>query len=943
MNLRLICALVVGIVLGAPLVAQAGNTGSIIGTVRDSSSGQPLANVHVTATSPSDSRSAVSDATGFFSLNSLTPDSYTVSFSLSGYDASSNPGVLVQQDQNTRVEQRLSKTLTVIGSVSSRSSSNLLRTSSGTDIYTVGGAQLNAVTGGDNTPKTLYEYLGTIPGVTISGGVGTPRIRGSDVHDIGYEFDGIPIRERMFGLFTTNITSVGIGNVEVYTGGLSSSNAGQGAGVINTVVKTGTTPSFGSLTVAATSPDHNNYVNFEYGAQTPNHRFSYYVAAGTTDSTNDFNYGRNTYQDVLYSGSDGPGPVKERDLVGNIHFKPNVRNDFQFLVQNGLGDFNFNYLLSNPQPKLAWRPCAGSIFDTTGNSYTGLVGGTAPNGGACPVGMFFSEIPGFANVWHHYSGLGKIQWNHIINDKSFFSLRLAENFNQYIFDQPLEDPNNPGLQNPGGTYNIDPTCPTYPYAAGTPVQIFGGSTGNICSQDLATFYGDRSSHMYIGAFDYTNNASEKVTYRLGIGQEYDRNNFSYSLRDFISGSPVNADANNPLWPDVYAYSDVPTHVPYAYANASINAGRFVLEPGLRYSRIYYGAPQSEGGPVSVGLYNPTFSGTYRVDAANAFRFSYGNSSTFIPSAYIYRTYPHGYVNFSGCPGGAGACLVPGPTTNDAYNPAVNGASFAPELIQSTDLMWEHQFNPTTSLRFGPWYNNSRGYYTSYAPLKGFSATGKPIYGKAVKSNNGQHHAFGFELALNHVDPRPHGISYWVSGTYDNYWTSGVSSANAVSPIITPFPSYFVNQGILVRSQDNPLFTGTFTADLHSDRFHFIPEAFYQFDTYYNIGYRQPSSGPPTVLPQAIAPAWWLVNATASLELGPRRNLIAGLRLRNVFDQGYGPAPCFNQQDPRLGKGLGSGCGNNDGPQSGVVAPVGFINQYVTSDPQRVEVFLTTKF
>src|SRR5579884_3564911 len=88
-----------------PLTARAGNTGNITGTVTDAS-GKPLADVQVTASSPSQTASSTTDVHGFFSILNLIPDTYTVSFQKQGYGASSVPGIVVAQDQTQRLTQQ---------------------------------------------------------------------------------------------------------------------------------------------------------------------------------------------------------------------------------------------------------------------------------------------------------------------------------------------------------------------------------------------------------------------------------------------------------------------------------------------------------------------------------------------------------------------------------------------------------------------------------------------------------------------------------------------------------------------------------------------------------------------------------------------------------------------------------------------------------------------
>ena len=924
-----LCFLVAGfvaLVFAFPRCAFAatGTTATIEGTVKDAKSGLPLAGVRVDAVSPSQAAHTVTDDHGFYVFNGLSADTYALSFELAGYDAASAPGTTAAQGETTTANATLQKSATTIAHVTARGAGNLVQPNNGSDVYNVTGAQAAAATGANNNSQTLNTFLATVPGVTVSGGVGFPRIRGSDTHDVGYEFDGIPIRERLFGLFTSNLSNVGIGNTEVYTGGLPASSAGSGSGVINTVAKVGTYPGSGEITLGASTPDYNHYLTAEYGGQTADRKFSYYGAFGGVSSRNVYNYGLDSYPNLI--GTDTSGPVNERDLVGNFHYRPNAKDDFQFLIQNGLGDFVYDYGLpgkGQPGP-LSITPCPGYSTTAPGasGSYFGAVGGTAPNGQPCPLGFAFSAIPGNANTFHHYSGLGKIQWNHTIGANAFFDLRLAENFNQYIFDQPLADANLPNLENPGDYLNVSPQCPLYPYAAGTPVQGYANgpygaaATANACLHDYQSFYGDRKSHMYFLSADYTDSINSNVTLRAGAGQEYDVN-----LLQYVG---LNSFNKNGTYPNVdYAYSDAPTHVPDVYVSADLRLKKLLLTPGLFWSRISYGIPALLGGTQSTQIYNPTFNGTYAFDSRDVLRFSYGNSSSFVGSAYIERTDPVG-------PNGV---AVPNPS----YDPATDHASIQPELVQSGDLMFEHDFGGNTSARIGPYYNNSVGYYESYSPVIGFT-NGTPQLGPAVNSASGRHHTFGAEFALNHLDARPQGLSYWLTSTYDNYWSTSVSNLNGASPVFAPLPSFFTSKGILDRNPSNPLLTSSLVLDYHSGRFHWYPEVFYNVDTFYNVGYKQPKTGNPYLSKNDLAGAWYLVNMTFSENLTP--NLTLGVTARNITDQGNGPTPCF--------AATSTGCAGVNGPYSGVsnLVPGTYVEQpvanYFSPYPQTFELFLSAK-
>lgn len=951
----LLCA---AILISPP--AHAGTTGNISGVVTDAS-GKPIADVSVTAAAASQSGHSTTDARGFYSIVNLTPDTYTVSFQKQGFQPTSVPGISVFQDQTNTLNQRLQTELRTIASVRAAGGSNLVRSNEGSDVYNVSGQQLTAATNPVDTHETLYQYLAITPGVTSTGPNAQPRVRGGQVTDLGYEFDGIPIQDRMTGFFTTNLANIGIGNIEVYTGGLPASGSTNGTGYFNSVVKTGTYPAYTQVSYQFTSPSANQYVTIEHGWATPNHRFSGYVGFDGVNSTNQYDYGQFTFPNVLMQGFNGPGPVKTRDWVGNFVYRPSQKDAVQFLFTNSLGDFIFDYLLNRNRgeaPALAMNPCTGAVNDST--TFTGGSGGTTPSGASCPNGLYYTAIPnGGGNRWHHYGGLGKLQWNHNLNDHSFFNLRVAENFNQYIFDQPWTDPNVPAFENPSGAYNwwslltpyvpksctgagfskaqcsysLPPPgqttgCPSYPLQPGTAVTspVFYNpapppgqpttvtDTGDICTWldgFAESFYGDRRSNMWFGNLDYTNELTEHLTVKAGLLHEHDQNLERYYVTNFFNGG---ANGTPAQWPDNYLNSVYPTIENTLWGEADVHVGKWLLSPGLAYATEHYGCPVS--GCTTQHALNPTFNGTYTFDPRNVLRFSYGNTSSFIGTVYVYRE------------------------ASSTYNPSTSGFSYDPQINHSADLMFEHEFADGTTLRAGPYYNSTDNYFQEYTPI--VNVGGVPTFGKSVLSNGQKHKTFGFELALNHVDNRPMGISYWLSGTYDNYWATTTSLSGAF--VNFPLPQNIINEGIYVRAFDNPLLQGTFVADFHSGRFHFDPMVVYSADYFFNTGVTTHPDGTPcndaNGLPficqnEMIAGANWWTKLVVYEELGaPNHNLTLGFRVDNLFDNKNDVAPCVSD---------GTGCFPFNGPQSGVVTtPGSLIYQNYTQGPRTFFFFLGVK-
>ncbi|MGA8325895.1 MAG: carboxypeptidase-like regulatory domain-containing protein, partial [Candidatus Cybelea sp.] len=101
--------------------ALAGVTGNIGGTIKDAS-GAPLAGATVQAVSPSETRTATTDAGGHFIILSLAPDTYTLNLSKEGYQSLSYPGVSVFADQSQQVAYMMQRALRTIAHVTSQAS-----------------------------------------------------------------------------------------------------------------------------------------------------------------------------------------------------------------------------------------------------------------------------------------------------------------------------------------------------------------------------------------------------------------------------------------------------------------------------------------------------------------------------------------------------------------------------------------------------------------------------------------------------------------------------------------------------------------------------------------------------------------------------------------------------------------------------------------------------
>ncbi|MGA8795936.1 MAG: TonB-dependent receptor, partial [Candidatus Cybelea sp.] len=292
--LKRIVALV--ILVAMPIGARAGTTGTLRGRVVDAATSAPVAGAIVTVVSPSQTAQAASDSAGAFSFISLQPDTYTVNASKPGYDPQSQPGITVVADQSATVALTLQKTLRTIARTTSRSVQSLVHSGVTSDVFSINSAGQKAAStlSGSGSLTQAYGAIASAPGVNIpsnqQGWYQSVYIRGGDVDQVAYEFDGISTTRQSDLAPIATLTSLGNQEVQVYTGGTpATSNSSGLAGYINQVIKTGTFPGYASADFGVGGPAFYHQATVEVAGATPDRMFSYYVGLSGTNQT--FRYG----------------------------------------------------------------------------------------------------------------------------------------------------------------------------------------------------------------------------------------------------------------------------------------------------------------------------------------------------------------------------------------------------------------------------------------------------------------------------------------------------------------------------------------------------------------------------------------------------------------------------------------------------------------------------
>lgn len=266
--------------------ARAGVTGNITGVVRVSG-GAPIGGVTVRAISPSMSRSATTDTSGHFVMLSLAPDTYTIYLSRASYENVSFTGVMVFADQTITLAYSMRAALHTIAHVTSAGGASLVQPGVGSDVYSVNSTQAAAAAalGGPGNLNNAYSAMAAVPGIQVSqGGIGwdfnAAYVRGQNQNYTGYEYDGIPVNRAFDNYPGSTEPSLGLQELQVYTGGGPPSvGTNSTAGFINEVIKTGTFPGFATANVGIGGPAYYHQAQVEIGGSTPDRTFSYYVGS----------------------------------------------------------------------------------------------------------------------------------------------------------------------------------------------------------------------------------------------------------------------------------------------------------------------------------------------------------------------------------------------------------------------------------------------------------------------------------------------------------------------------------------------------------------------------------------------------------------------------------------------------------------------------------------
>jgi hypothetical protein len=317
-------------------------TGTIQGTITASQGNTKLAGVQVTATAASGRYTATTDPNGFFTMSGVTPDTYNITFSRTGYETFTLTGVTVVQGQIANASTALNQSLQRIGRTQSRSTAGAFQPTQTVDQYNVNTQQITTTLGkqGGNSESNL---LASIPGASFDSS-GYPVLRGGREYEEGFQYEGIDYTDAFTHQFVNSLILNGAANFQVQPGAGDASIGNAGTGAINVVAKRGTSPAFGQLEANTRFGRFSHELRGEYGWATPNGRYSDYASLDFARDA--FHYGTSG-ADPLAIGAffTGRSYSWANDVTNNFVYKFGKDNNqsFQFFYDNTQFNLHLGY------------------------------------------------------------------------------------------------------------------------------------------------------------------------------------------------------------------------------------------------------------------------------------------------------------------------------------------------------------------------------------------------------------------------------------------------------------------------------------------------------------------------------------------------------------------------------------------------------------------------
>ncbi|WNG21308.1 TonB-dependent receptor domain-containing protein [Cystobacter fuscus] len=247
----LVTALLLGVCTWMPRAEAQQNTSVLTGTVVDASTKQPVADVVVTATSPSlqGEQVVVTDKTGLYLIPQLPPGVYTLRFDSEGFQPYSRTDITLRLNRTIRLNAELlpdtfSTTVEVSGTPPSVDVGSA-RTGVNVDSELIN--RLATVRpGSKGSASRSFESLAEFAPGSSSDAYGV-SLNGTSSPENGFQVDGLSTNNPALGTLGSPLSVEFIQEVNVITGGFMPEFGRSTGGVMTAVTKSGSNEFHGSV------------------------------------------------------------------------------------------------------------------------------------------------------------------------------------------------------------------------------------------------------------------------------------------------------------------------------------------------------------------------------------------------------------------------------------------------------------------------------------------------------------------------------------------------------------------------------------------------------------------------------------------------------------------------------------------------------------------------
>ncbi|MFQ6603979.1 MAG: TonB-dependent receptor [Fidelibacterota bacterium] len=313
-----------------PACIFAGETGKLVGTLTNKTTGKPLAGGNVLLENTV--MGTMSDARGNFFLLNIPPATYSVKISYIGYKTTTIADVRIYADRTTRLDVALEVSVVEGDEVVVEAARPVIERDQTATTITVTEEEIV------NMPVNSYlDIMDNMAGVIDNdngGGDNGIHIRGGRSGEIAYMVDGFFVEDAIFGGMGTDVARNGISELSVITGSFNAEYGEAMSGVVNIITKEGNTGYEWNL---RTSTDQFGIQKNDWGTSRLEGTFSGPVLPfarnlATFFVTGDL-YSSNTYlsktylpKDVLTVDLDGDGVFDEGDTyaMADLDFDGNL-------------------------------------------------------------------------------------------------------------------------------------------------------------------------------------------------------------------------------------------------------------------------------------------------------------------------------------------------------------------------------------------------------------------------------------------------------------------------------------------------------------------------------------------------------------------------------------------------------------------------------------------